>query len=35
MFKYRDFFKKHVTYDKKVLSLWNKIPTEDKITAIS
>ena len=29
------FLSKHVTSEQKVLSLWNKIPTEDKITAIS
>ena len=29
------FLLKHVTSEQKVLSLWNKIPAEDKITAIS
>ena len=33
--KYRGIFLKHVTSEQKVLSSWNKIPTEDKITAIS
>ena len=29
------FLSKHVTSEQKVLLLWNKIPMEDKITAIS
>ena len=29
------FLSKHVTPEQKVLSSWNKIPTEDKLTAIS
>ena len=29
------FLLKHVTSEQKVLPSWNKIPTEDKITAIS
>ena len=29
------FLSKHVTSEQKVLSSWNKIPTEDKITVIS
>ena len=29
------FLSKHVTSEQKVLFSWNKIPTEDKINAIS
>ena len=29
------FLSKHVTSEQKVVLSWNKIPTEDKITAVS
>ena len=32
--KTQRFLSKHVTSEQKVPSLWNKIPTEDKITTI-